>query len=566
MANLVREREGLLVRRRDEDKRMLEAVGVNDTQALKGLYASKEEVNERLKRIDAELAAKFPEYADLANPKPMSFAETQALIRPDEALILFVEGPSLDRFKLPQAMIAWVVTKTNVSWHRIALDSGTLADNVMALRCGLDATLWDGDESKEKCQAALNGSGYEDFDPKTSGELPFDLARAHAFYKALFGPAQVLIKDKHLLIVPAGPLTSLPLGVLVTQPHKGARPAALADYRQAAWFGVRQPISVLPSVASLAALRRHARPSQAADAFVGFGDPALAGHSECSTVRIPDRCPGEAMQVVSSPPVLTRAVRRAAPMTSYFRGGLADVAALHAVCPLPDTAYELRCVARSLGAAPSALVLGTNMTETAVKSAALERYRIVHFATHGLLAGETAQLVKDRAEPALVMSPPAVASEEDDGLLTASEVAGLKLDADWVVLSACNTAAGKEPGAEALSGLARAFFYAGARALLVSHWYVNSEAATLLTSRTFAEMRSSARIGRAEAFRRAMLAVMTDDRRPWDAHPSKWGPFVVVGEGANVRATRVSQPAPRARAAHGARDADDWRNRPSGSP
>ena len=83
----------------------------------------------------------------------------------------------------------------------------------------------------------------------------------------------------------------------------------------------------------------------------------------------------------------------------YFRGGLADVAALREACPLPDTAYELRCVARSLGAASSALVLGKDMTETAVKSAPLDRYRIVHFATHGLLAGETAQLAKARPSP-----------------------------------------------------------------------------------------------------------------------------------------------------------------------
>ncbi len=171
------------------------------------------------------------------------------------------------------------------------------------------------------------------------------------------------------------------------------------------------------------------------------------------------------------------------------------------------------------------------MTETALKKAPLSHYRVIHFATHGLLAGETAQLAKVHAEPALVMSPPETATEEDDGLLTASEVAALKLDADWVVMSACNTAGGGEPGAEALSGLARAFFYAGARALLVSHWPVNSYAATMLTSRTFAEMRKDKTIGSSEAFRRAMLALMSDERSPWAAHPSVWAPFVVVGEG-----------------------------------
>src|SRR5437763_13049626 len=106
------------------------------------------------------------------------------------------------------------------------------------------------------------------------------------------------------------------------------------------------------------------------------------------------------------------------------------------------------------------------------------------------------------AEPALVLTPPTVGTAEDDGLLTASEVALLKLNADWVVLSACNTAAGDKPGAEALSGLARAFFYAGARALLVSHWSVDSQAATRLTTATFDNMKRDAKAGRAEALRR----------------------------------------------------------------
>jgi CHAT domain-containing protein len=120
---------------------------------------------------------------------------------------------------------------------------------------------------------------------------------------------------------------------------------------------------------------------------------------------------------------------------------------------------------------------------------------------------------------------PAQPSELDDGLLTASEVAQLKLNADWVVLSACNTAAGDKPGAEALSGLARSFFYGGARALLVSHWSVDSEAATRLTTSTFGIMKSDAAAGRAEALRRAMLAYMTDKSDPWSAYPGFWGAF-----------------------------------------
>jgi CHAT domain-containing protein len=127
----------------------------------------------------------------------------------------------------------------------------------------------------------------------------------------------------------------------------------------------------------------------------------------------------------------------------------------------------------------------------------------------------------------LLLTPPDRASEEDDGLLTASEVAQLSLDADAVVLSACNTAsASGAPGAEALSGLARAFFYAGARALLVTHWPVNSVAAVELVTGAFAERRRRPEIGLAEAMRRAMeKSILAGGAR---AHPAWWAPFVVV--------------------------------------
>jgi CHAT domain-containing protein len=163
-----------------------------------------------------------------------------------------------------------------------------------------------------------------------------------------------------------------------------------------------------------------------------------------------------------------------------------------------------------------------------VKRAALADYGIVYFATHGLVAGD----VKGVAEPSLVLSIPKVPSEFDDGLLTASEVAQLKLNADWVVLSACNTIAGDKPGAEALSGLARAFFYAGARALLVSHWAVNSEAATRLSISTFDRLKADPKLGRAEALRQAMLAYLNDTSSPRNAYPAFWAPFALIGEGA----------------------------------
>jgi CHAT domain-containing protein len=159
----------------------------------------------------------------------------------------------------------------------------------------------------------------------------------------------------------------------------------------------------------------------------------------------------------------------------------------------------------------------------------LEGARVVAFATHAGVAGELPGI----AEPALVLTPPAVASEEDDGVLSVSEAARLRLDADFVLLSACNTAAPDgRPGAAGLSGLAKAFLYAGSRSLLVSHWAVISDAAERLTTGMFAELAREPGAGRAEALRRSAMALLDGGGGdPLLSHPAAWAPFVVVGEG-----------------------------------
>lgn len=149
----------------------------------------------------------------------------------------------------------------------------------------------------------------------------------------------------------------------------------------------------------------------------------------------------------------------------------------------------------------TAFVQSERAVKTLSESGSLAAYRTVHFATHGCVAGE----MHEGAEPGLILTPPPKATAEDDGYLTASEIAGLKLDADWVILSACNTGAGGAQEAEALSGLAQAFFYAGTRALLVSHWAVDSVATVNLITNTLKIMSEDSGIGHSEALRRAAV-------------------------------------------------------------
>src|SRR5262249_4274779 len=306
---------------------------------------------------------------------------------------------------------------------------------------------------------------------------------------------------KHLLVVASGPLASLPFHVLVASEPRHADAAQPANYGPADWLARHAAVSVLPSVASLSALRNFARQSQASASYIGFGNPLLLGGDGTDRrAWAKQSCPSSGARPLGAG---ARAIVR--PPPGGRRGGVAAVGALRLQMPLPGTADEVRTGARLLGAPETSVYLGERATETALKTLSangeLGRARILHFATHGLLAREADSVLQSRAEPALMLTPPQQASAEDDGLLTASEVAQLKLNADWVVMSACNTAAGDKFDSDALSGLARAFFYAGSRALLVSHWYVDSEAAVALTSGAFAELKVAPTIGRAEALR-----------------------------------------------------------------
>ena len=221
-------------------------------------------IDARIKEIDKELAAKFPDYAALSSPAPLTAEEVQAQLGADEALVLFLDTPEWK--PTPEETFIWVVTKTDMRWVRSDLGTEALAREVQALRCGLDAEAW----ADRPC-AELTGQSYTDADRDAGKPLPFDHARAYRLYQALFGQAEDLIKGKQLLIVPSGALTQLPFQVLVTAPP------ASGDQRSVAWLVRDHALTVLPAVSSLKALRRVARPSAASKPMIGFGNPLLDG-------------------------------------------------------------------------------------------------------------------------------------------------------------------------------------------------------------------------------------------------------------------------------------------------
>ncbi len=345
----------------------------------------------------------------------------------------------------------------------------------------------------------------DSLDPSTINALadiqPYAVKEAHLLYQKIFSQAEPLLKGiKNIIIVPDGPLQSLPFSVLVTKPYEKDL-KDLKYHQDVAWLAKQYAITVLPSVSSLRALRAFAKKSIGNEPFIGFGDPALGSEGGARGINV---------------------------AALYSRGAIANVDEVRQLDSLPDTADELYALAKILQSDSKSIYLRQQATEIRVKTTDLTPYKTIAFATHGLMAGQ----FKGVAEPALVFTPPNEGTVDDDGLLTASEVAQLKLNADWVILSACNTASSDgKPGAEGLSGLAKAFFYAGTRSLLVSHWSVDSGATMELTTNMFDEYAKNPKAGKSEALRRSMLALMYNKNKPHYAHPMFWAPFVVVGEG-----------------------------------
>ena len=464
----------------------------SDQQDVVKILSESQQLDHDLEAANQRLIQVLPKYGELATPAPIDVDGVQRALRPGEALVSY--------FTLDDRLLAWCVRPGHPLAYR---DTEVKRADVLAMITQVRESL--------------------------GPDKPFDVSDAYGLYQLLIAPFKnELAGTKSLIIVPDEVILPVPFAALVADSAGDAYAALAQEYKQGfapspadlknnypriAWLAKSgTSISLLPTATSLRLLRNRVEATSTLNAspagsypFIGIGDPLLSGKGE-------ER--GSAM-------VATR--------------GAEAIDAVRNLPRLPGAREELLAEAKALDADPQkSLFMEERATKPqvfALTDGPLRDAKVISFATHALVGGE----MKGIREPALVLTPPSQPSADDDGLLTMDDVMGFKLLAnEWVILSACNTAAPDGSG-EGLSGLTRAFFYAGAPAVLVSQWSVDDAATQRLMTLAIAAYNSN-RAQQAALLQNGMVKLMaegtSDDAHPYFAHPFAWASFVVIGAGA----------------------------------
>jgi len=510
----------MLERQRDLDKTQLASeTSLADDQRSKlvedGLLSKIKEKEQQIQALQSQIEKLSPEYVQLTGVRRVKLEQLQSYLTPTEGVAIFLLGNSSGFVQL--------IRRDSVTIAPVTKTVEQLFEEVKSLRLGLSV-------EQGNVQA-------------------FDVNKSFALYQSLLGGVDKNLTGlEHLIVVPSGPLASLPFSVLVTAQPNGV------DYANTAWLVKRVALTHSPSLLSFYDKRSTVPTQQATRMFLGFGNPTLgAASGQTKNVRVlnttantPANTPAQNVKPTVTAGQASAQVATAKPVAkppafaavTCRDGGPIPRNVLTDMPSLPDTQTELQTVSNFLkGSGPTEFFVGAQATEARLRSIRLSDYRVLYFATHGLLPGE----LRCQSEPALVLSPPAIAAvtKIEDGLLDASEISQMKLNADLVVLSACNTAGGGDKfGGEALTGLAEAFFFAGARNLLVTHWSVPSEATTSLMSRVFASLGPDMTRSSARALQQAQIQMLG---MPATAHPVFWGAFVLLGDGAEEGAGTVKK-------------------------
>lgn len=420
-------------------------------------------------RLDSVIATVDAELAHARADLNTRFPGYQALSRPMPISLqnamagLTTDEALLIPLSIDDGLISIIVTKRGLEWQQTDLTSATIASLVGDLRAAVE--------------------------PGIANDTSFPAAQAYRLYAALV-PAKLraaVSGHRDLVLFGGGPIATLPLGMLLTSTPKSPllKPAA---FRDAPWLIRSHSIAV---VATLDHPTAASETANQAESFAGIGAPTLGPVAQAQTSG-----------------------------GHLLRGGIADVNVLRNLPSLPGAADELRAIGTALHPQKSLLLIGNDASETRVRTADLTQYRVIAFATHGLVGG-----ISTIGEPALVLTPPDIPTPMDDGILTASEASTLRLNADWVILSACDSAGATNAATPTYSGLARAFFQAGSKSLLVSMWPVRDDIAARLTVAT---VNAGQHMSKARALQQSEFALLRDRSIPGAASPANWAPFTLL--------------------------------------
>lgn len=489
---------------------MVTNYSISDSESKSLVKETKEKIDQLVKAREAilvEINNLFPDYANLVRSKPVEIEKIKTILMEDEFLLV--------TYSAANNLYTWtILSDGRVHFHSTKITKDELNSNVVLLRKALDLQV----DLLKKVPV-------------------FDVELAHEFYNNILRPsAHLWRKYKTMVVISDGALSTVPFSMFVIeQPTKIKHRNRLlfSEYRKVAWLAKKHATSYVPSVSTLLNLRKLNVQKKPTMGFAGFGNPIFSKKS-IQLASVSDSLTSRGVTKLNM-----RGLRKT--NSGSLDNTKISTSQLDMLLALPETADEVMEVAKALKVSiKGSVFLGHAASEQRVKNMNLKNRRVIMFATHALLPGDLDGLV----QPALALSSPtkALGSGENDGLLTMGEIMGLELNADWVVLSACNTGAASGKGAAAISGLGQAFFYAGARSLLVSHWPVETSSAKEITTGLFDRQTKNNSLTRSVALNETindLINTKTFKNLKGDSiyaysHPVFWAPFTVVGDGAGT--------------------------------
>jgi CHAT domain-containing protein/Tfp pilus assembly protein PilF len=514
-ALLARERSLRQMLNAEADRQMRLFGGQHAEETASAQRRKIDELLTQLRAVEAELKANSPRYAALTQPAPLDLTEIQTSVV-DGATLLLEYSLGEERSYL------WAVTATALSSYelppRAVIEAAARRCYELLTARNQFVKFETTDEKRERVRQA-------------DAEYP---QAATALSQMLLGPVAARLGRKRLLVVPDGALEYLPFAALavpggtatahprdagrVQQDARSLRRSARSAGSSAASFVpliVEHEVTSIPSASTLAVLRRELYGRAPAEKIVAvFADPVFDKDDE----RLTKDSPSSDASVRRVAPVM-----RATELRSVLSGEEVAQSAdgPRALSRLPYTRQEAEAILALAPPTGRKAALGFEANREAAMSDDLNKFRIIHFATHSYLDSEHPEL------SAIALSMLDRQGRPLEGYLRAHEVFNLKLDAELVVLSGCRTGLGKEVKGEGLYGMTRGFMYAGSKRVVVSLWDVQDLATARLMSDFYRELLGPKRPNAAAALRAAQIAIWRDRRHQ---SPYYWAAFVLQGE------------------------------------